>query len=76
MSVQAVGKEDAIRTAFIEFDKHGSGKLSGDHFEAALHAAGLKFSRHQAISLKRRLDKDKLDSVSVHEFLALLGISD
>ena len=76
LTLQAAGKEDAIRTAFIEFDRNGSGKLNGDSFEAALQAAGLKFTRHQAISLRRRLDKDNLNIVPVHEFLSLLGISD
>ncbi len=74
--VQAVGKEDAVRTALIEFDKDGSGMLSGEDFEAALRAAGMKFTRHQAISLKRRLDKDRSNTVPVHELLSLLGISD
>mmetsp|Transcript_2187 Transcript_2187/g.5552 ORF Transcript_2187/g.5552 Transcript_2187/m.5552 type:complete len:646 (+) Transcript_2187:132-2069(+) len=76
LRAQATGKEDAIRTAFIEFDKDGSGKLSGEDFEAALRAAGLKFTRHQAISLKRRLDRDRSNSVPVHELMSLLGISD
>jgi Ca2+-binding EF-hand superfamily protein len=74
LQLQAAGREDVIRTAFIEYDKNGSGVLSGEELEAALSAAGLKFTRHQAISLKRRLDKDKSGSVSIEEFLSALGI--
>lgn len=58
-----MGKEDLIRTAFIECDKAGTGALSGADFEQALLASGLKFTRHQAISLKRRLDVSKQDQV-------------
>lgn len=76
LCTQAAGKEDAIRTALIEYDRDGSGRLSGEDFEMALRAAGLKFTRHQAISLKRRLDKDRSNTVPVHELLSLLGISD
>uniref|UniRef100_A0A7S0S6H3 EF-hand domain-containing protein n=1 Tax=Chlamydomonas leiostraca TaxID=1034604 RepID=A0A7S0S6H3_9CHLO len=75
LRAQAAGKEEAIRTAFIEHDKNGSGVLSGEELEAALAAAGLKFTRHQAISLKRRLDKDKSGGVNIEEFLSALSIS-
>lgn len=75
LRAQAAGREELIRTAFIEHDKNGSGLLSGEELEAALSAAGLKFTRHQAISLKRRLDKDKSGSVSIEEFLSALGIA-
>ncbi|KAL6762171.1 hypothetical protein V8C86DRAFT_2521922 [Haematococcus lacustris] len=74
LRAQAAGKDDIIRTAFIECDKSGSGQLSGDELEEALTAAGLKFTRHQAISLKRRLDKDRTGSVATEDVLAALGI--
>ncbi len=75
LKAQAAGREEAIRTALIESDTHGSGLLSQEQLEAALGAAGLKFTRHQAISLKRRLDKEKSDSVAVEDFLKWLGLS-
>lgn len=74
LRAQAAGKVDAIRTALIEHDRSGSGVLGGEELEAALAAAGLKFTRHQAISLKRRLDKDKSGCVNIEEFLELLNI--
>mmetsp|Transcript_40195 Transcript_40195/g.89186 ORF Transcript_40195/g.89186 Transcript_40195/m.89186 type:complete len:635 (-) Transcript_40195:736-2640(-) len=75
LRAQVAGREDAVRTAFIEMDKNGSGVLSGEELEAALGSAGLKFTRHQAISLKRRMDKDKSGTVSIEEFLGALGIA-
>lgn len=68
------GNEEEIRTAFIEMDTDGSGYLSGDELEAALAKAGLKFQRHQIISLRRKLDEDKSGAVSIEEFLHYLGI--
>lgn len=75
LRAQVTGREEAVRTAFIEQDKGGSGSLSREELEAALSSAGLKFTRHQAISLCRRMDRDKTGTVSIEEFLGLLGIS-
>lgn len=71
---QIKGNQEEIRTAFIEMDTDGSGYLDGDELEAALGKAGLKFQRHQIISLRRTLDVDGSGSVSIEEFLEFLGI--
>lgn len=75
LKAQAAGREEAIRTAFIQADCNGSGLLGQEQLEAALTAAGLKFTRHQAINLKRRLDKDKSNNVAIEDFLKWLGLS-
>ncbi|KAG2435098.1 hypothetical protein HXX76_007184 [Chlamydomonas incerta] len=74
LKAQVGGKEDAVRSSLIAADKGGSGSLSGDDLEAGLQSSGLKFTRHQAISLKRRLDKNKTGTISIEEFLGLLGL--
>lgn len=74
LRAQVSGKEDAVRTALIAQDKAGSGALTGEQLEVALRAAGLKFTRHQAVSLKRRLDGNSTGTISIEEFLGLLGI--
>lgn len=75
LKAQISGREDAVRTAFISMDKNGSGLLTASELEAALKAAGLKFTRHQAMSLYRRLDKGKSGSISIDEFLQALGLA-
>ncbi|GAX85745.1 hypothetical protein CEUSTIGMA_g13160.t1 [Chlamydomonas eustigma] len=75
LRAQISGREEAIRTELIRVDKEGSGSVSGEALESALEAAGLKFTRHQAICLRRRLDREKTGSVSIEEFLNVLGIS-
>jgi Ca2+-binding EF-hand superfamily protein len=68
------GKEDLVRSSLVAADKAGSGSLTGEQLEVGLAAAGLKFTRHQAISLKRRLDRSNTGSISIEEFLGLLGL--
>jgi Ca2+-binding EF-hand superfamily protein len=75
LRAQISGHEEAIRTELIKADKEGSGSVSGEALEAALEAAGLKFTRHQAICLRRRLDREKTGTLSIEEFLSVLGIS-
>jgi len=75
LRAQCAGREESVRTAFIAADAGGSGSLAGGALEAAMAAAGLKFTRHQAIALKRKLDKDKSDSVSIEDFFAAVGLS-
>lgn len=74
LKAQISGREEAIRTAFIAMDKNGSGMLSESELEGALAAAGLKFTRHQAVSLKRRLDKDGSGAISIDELLSAMGL--
>jgi EF-hand domain pair len=75
LCVQVVGKGDAIRTAFIEMDSEGSGHIAGNELEVALSKAGLKFTRHQMIALRRRLDKDHTGAVAIEEFMDAMAIS-
>jgi Ca2+-binding EF-hand superfamily protein len=71
---QVKGAEDAIRTAFIDADKAGTGQLSAADVEVPLKASGLKFTSHQIMVLRRKLDKERTGSVCIHDFLQLLGI--
>jgi len=74
LRAQIKDNAEEIRTAFIEMDADGSGYLDDDELETALSKAGLKFQRHQIISLRRKLDVDRSGTVSIEEFLAHLGI--
>eukprot|EP00798_Chlamydomonas_sp_ICE-L_P024281 gene24281-9880_t len=75
LKAQVNGREEALRTALIKIDRAGSGSVSGNGLEESLRAAGLKYTRHQAVSLIRRLDKDDTKTVAIEDFLAVLGIS-
>jgi EF-hand domain-containing protein 1 len=66
--------EDAIRAAFIEADKAGTGQLGSDNVEQPLKACGLRFTSHQVVVLRRKLDKERTGSVSIQDFLQLLGV--
>eukprot|EP00879_Flechtneria_rotunda_P003529 GHRR01003761.1.p1 GENE.GHRR01003761.1~~GHRR01003761.1.p1 ORF type:complete len:637 (+),score=222.63 GHRR01003761.1:163-2073(+) len=74
LRVQAAGKGDAVRAALIEADSQGVGYLTGEQLEQALWQAGLKFTRHQVISLRRRIDKDRTGTVATDDVVAILGI--
>ncbi len=69
VSLHAVG-EEAVRSAFINVDQAGIGSLTEHQFEAALRQAGIELTRHQIISLHRRLAKD--GKVQVEEVLRVL----
>ncbi|MEW5310689.1 MAG: hypothetical protein WDW38_002460 [Sanguina aurantia] len=75
LRAQVQGKSEAVRSAFIEMDKSGSGSMSGEELEGALYKAGMKFTRHQAVVLRRRMAKDNTGGVLIEEFLGTLGIS-
>jgi len=72
---QAAGKADAVRTALIDADREGLGQLTGEQLEQALTAAGLKFTRHQVIGLRRRMDKDRTGTVTTDDVLSVLDIA-
>lgn len=71
---QAAGKADGVRTALIETDREGLGHITGEQLEQALAAAGLKFTRHQVIGLRRRMDKDRTGTVTTDDVLTVLEI--
>ena len=62
--------EEAVRSAFINVDQAGVGSLTQQQFEAALKQAGVDLTRHQIISLHRRLAKD--GKVHVADILQVL----
>ena len=62
--------EEAVRSAFINVDQAGIGSLSEHQFESALRQAGIELTRHQIISLHRRLAKD--GKVQVEDVLRVL----
>lgn len=69
------GKEDALRSAFIEMDVDGSGYLSGGELEGALAKAGVTVNTQEIITIVRQLDKNGDGSVSVEEFFGAFGFS-
>ena len=74
LRAQVTGREEAIKTAFLSRDKAGTGSIGGEELDAALSEAGLKFTKHQAVSLKRRMDQDKTGKINVAELLGALGL--
>lgn len=62
--------EEAVRSAFINVDQAGIGSLTEHQFESALRQAGIELTRHQIISLHRRLAKD--GKVQVEDVLRVL----
>ncbi|KAF6256559.1 hypothetical protein COO60DRAFT_1627135 [Scenedesmus sp. NREL 46B-D3] len=75
LRVQAASRADAVRTALIETDSQGVGYLTCEQLGQALSRAGLKFTRHQVISLRRKLDRDRTGSVTTDDVLAVLGLT-
>ena len=73
LRAQVVGREDAVRTAFIRCDHTGTGQINTEELESALASAGLKFTRHQCITLRRHLDR--AGGTTIEEFLEVLGLS-
>ena len=72
---QVRGREDALREALVAADAEGSGRLEEPQMEAAFGAAGLKFTRHQLIALRRRVDREHSGGVAAEEILQLVGMS-
>lgn len=70
----AAGKADAVRSAIVSADDAGMGYLTVEQLETALSKAGIKFTRHQVITLHRRMDKERQGSIPTDEVLAVLGL--
>jgi Ca2+-binding EF-hand superfamily protein len=68
------GKEEALRTAFIEIDKDGSGHLDCDELSDCLQLCGFRITKHQVIALSRLLDTDSSGTINVKEFLHALTL--
>lgn len=45
------GKEDALRTAFIEMDRDGSGHLDPEELSECLARCGFRITKHQVCAL-------------------------
>ncbi|KAI8464444.1 MAG: hypothetical protein J3K34DRAFT_526184 [Monoraphidium minutum] len=74
LRAQVHGREDALRAALVAADADGCGALEGGQMEAAFEAAGLRFTRHQLVSLRRRVGRERGGAVGAEEILALLGL--
>lgn len=68
------GREDALRSAFIEIDRDGSGHLDAEELAECLLLAGFRITKHQVIALARMLDTDKSGAVDTTEFLKALDL--
>jgi hypothetical protein len=72
---QVRGREAQLRAALVAADSEGCGQLAGAQLEAAFDAAGLRFTRHQLIALRRRADKERGGgAVATEEVLRMLGL--
>jgi len=67
------GKEDALRTAFIEMDVDGSGYLNDAELEGALQKAGISILRQEVITIVRKYDVNGDGRVSIEEFFDAFG---
>ncbi|KAK3248003.1 hypothetical protein CYMTET_42513 [Cymbomonas tetramitiformis] len=68
------GKEDALRSAFIEMDTDGSGYLSGDELGNAMNLAGVSVNKQQVITIIRKLDDSGDGRISIEEFFSAFGL--
>jgi hypothetical protein len=62
------GKEDALRTAFIEMDVDGSGYLNEAELAGALAKAGIEVVQQEVITIVRKYDANGDGRISVEEF--------
>ncbi|KIY92203.1 EF-hand domain-containing family member C2 [Monoraphidium neglectum] len=75
LRVQVRGRDAQLRAALVAADSEGCGQLAGAQLEAAFDAAGLRFTRHQLIALRRRADKERGGgAVATEEVLRMLGL--
>ncbi len=72
---QAACKEEAVRKLLVAADTAGSGALGDEAIADALARAGLRFTQHQLLTLRRRLDRGRTGVVATQELLAALGLS-
>ena len=68
------GKDQGIRSAFIDIDKNGTGYISVDELEMALSAGGIPHNKQELITLMRKFDIDKTQKVSTQEFFETIGL--
>jgi Ca2+-binding EF-hand superfamily protein len=69
------GKEEALRTAFIEIDTDGSGHLDAEELAECLQLCGFRITKHQVIAVTRLLDTDKSGAVDVKEFMQAVNVA-
>jgi hypothetical protein len=74
LRAQAAGKAAAVRAQLLAADAGGQGFVGSEQVQQALAAAGLKFTRHQVVSLCRRMDRERTGTVLVSDLLAALNV--
>lgn len=67
------GREDDLRSAFIEMDTDGSGSLSGSEIEQAVRSMSVELARQEIVTLVRTFDKNSDGKVSIEEFFGAFG---
>ena len=72
---QAAGGEkldEAVREAFVKFDKDGSGEIDSQEFQAAMFSLGLELNAEEVQALFNAADSDSSGAIDVNEFAALV----
>jgi len=69
----STGKEEELRSAFIEMDVDGSGFLNEAELEMALAKAGVALEKQEVITIVRKFDANGDGRVSVEEFFVAFG---
>ena len=66
-------QKEEIHTAFLMFDKDGSGTIDLGELRDAMKALGLHFSKQETTELMERIDKDGSGQLEIEEFTALMS---
>ena len=64
--------DEAVRKAFVKFDKDGSGEMDSQEFQAAIFSLGLELKAEEVQALFHAADSDSSGAIDVNEFAALV----
>ncbi|MGB1600296.1 MAG: EF-hand domain-containing protein, partial [Promethearchaeia archaeon] len=64
--------DEAVREAFVKFDKDGSGEMDSQEFQAAIFSLGLELKAEEVEALFHAADSDSSGAIDVNEFAALV----